>query len=193
MVVGERSRKGHTVQHTTLELRYHTSPISPLLNNVFALRNDAGIVCYIFILRLWGCPGLPEIKFGGWPNGEVKVHPPSLPPSQPSRSSSCPCHHDSCTLSNEATTCTHWHAGTYRHAHMHKLTHALNAQAHVHMHACTTHANTHQHTHSHTQTHINTNTQVNKHCICAHTHILTHILTHTCKRWANSPPGLVRE
>ena len=53
---------------------------------------------YIFILRLQGCLGLPKIKFGGWPNREEMDFLPSLPPSQPSRSPNCPCHHDSCTL-----------------------------------------------------------------------------------------------
>jgi len=98
----------------------------------------------------------------------------------------------------------HWHTGTYRHAHMHKLTHALecatasacphaSACAHARMHythACTTHTQTHINTlHKHslslslslslTHTHTHTqHTHVNKHCICAHTRILTQILAH---------------
>jgi len=138
------------------------------------------------ILRLRVCPGLP---FGGRPNREEMALPPSLPPSQPSRSSSCPCHHDSCTLNNEATTCTHWPAGTYRHAHMHKLTRALEcatASACPHASACAharmlyTHANTHQHTHSLTLTHIHKQKNTSKQALYmrARAHTNTNTNTH---------------
>jgi len=119
-----------------------------------ALWNDAGIVYYIFILRLRDCLGLSGVvwgktKFGGWPDRDMALQP-FLPPSQHSQSSSCPCHHDSCTQAIQATT--HWHTGAYMHAlHTRKQT-------------------------STTQTLNHTNTHVNKHCICAHTRILN---THT--------------
>jgi hypothetical protein len=101
--------------------------------------------------------------------------PVPAPPPNPV-SSSCPCHQYLCTHRTHmytqaipVATCTDWHAGTYRHAHMHTLTRALecatvsacphaSACAHVRMH-CTytqTHINTHTLSHTHTHTHTNT-------------------------------------
>jgi len=112
------------------------------------------------------------------------------------------------TQAIQATACTHWQPGTYRHAHMHKLTCArlcATASACLHASACAQ-ARMHYtlslslslslsltHTHTHTRTNTFIQTHVNKHCICVHTRILTPILTNTFKHRANSPPRLVRE
>jgi hypothetical protein len=56
----------------------------PRVNSVFHLRNDAGIVCYICILRLQGCPGLLKIKFGGVTIGDERLPGASPPPPRSS-------------------------------------------------------------------------------------------------------------
>jgi len=128
-------------------------------------------ITYLLILKLQSCPALPKIKFGGWPNREEMSLLPSLPPSQPSRTPAAP---TTMTHAHSSNTGNQMHALVYRHAHMHKLTRALECAttsvcphastcAHAHMHfthasACAhahmhfTHANTHQRTHTHSHT-----------------------------------------
>ena len=99
-----------------------------------------------------------------WWVDEQRDGSPSLPPSQPSRSSSFPCHHDSCTLNQyrqpHACTTIQAHTGmhtcTSEHACLNaQLLARVHMQAHVHTHACTTH--------THTQTHINTHSLLPTH------------------------------
>ena len=65
----------------------------------FALRNDAGIIYYIFILRLRGCPGLPKIKFGGWLIGDERL-PGAFPCPPPCQQH--PLHPKRCTSGKQA-------------------------------------------------------------------------------------------
>ena len=67
------------------------------------------------------------------------------------------------------------HALAYRHAHMHKLTHALE---------CTTQAHIHTYSHTHTHTHVNKHMYMRTH---AHTN--THTYTYV-QRWATLPTGV---
>jgi len=110
-------------------------------------------------------PRIAKNKFGWVTEQEEVALPPSLAPSQFSWSSCCPCYHDTCThVHNSAiqeTTCMHWHTGTYRHAHMHKLTRALECATasacqlvYVHTHACTTHTQTRVYAHARAYGHV---------------------------------------
>jgi len=64
-----------------------TFPRSPWLNNVFCPPKSCRLSkIFIFIFRLWGYPGLPKIKFGGWPIGDKRLpraspRPPCSPPA----------------------------------------------------------------------------------------------------------------
>ena len=164
----------------TVPFLYH-----PNLITFLALQNDARIVHFLFVLRLRGCPGWPIIKFRGWPNREEMALPPSLPPPQPSWSSCCTCHHDSCTLKQYRQQ----HARTGKNRQIQACTHAqavrLNAQpqgcvhmqAHVHTHACITQASTHQHTHTHTHS-LSYSLSLSLSLSLSHTHTHTHTHAH---------------
>jgi len=76
----------------------------------FDLRNDAGVIYYIIISRFRDCPGLPKIKFGGWPNRDM-ASPPSLTPSQPGD----PADPATMTHAHSSNTGNCMHALAYRH------------------------------------------------------------------------------
>jgi len=144
-----------------------------LPSNLVPLSLNMYVLC---ILGLRGCSGLAKIKLGGWLNREKMALPPSLAPSRPppSQSTSCFCHHDSCTLKQYRQP--HAHIGIQAHTGTHTCTSSnaqpqacVHMQAHVHTHACTTHTQTHinthtlSHTHTHTQTHTHRHTRSQAH------------------------------
>jgi len=81
---------------------YRTLPISPQVNNVFCSPEWCRYrLLYKNILRFRGCPKLPKIKFGGWPNREVWLFCRPCPPPIPVGAPAAPAtmtHVHTCTL-----------------------------------------------------------------------------------------------